>query len=105
MHPTEPQALTQAAVRARRSLLPPEALQGDPSDSLPRHFRLVVAVNKSDLLPNQVTPHRLEVRLERWAGLGWTGLAGLGCGVTGFGRSSGGMRWELFKGNCYCFLA
>lgn len=66
----------------RRSLLPLEALERDPTRSLPRNFRLVVAVNKSDLLPNQVTPTRLEV-CARVAGLGgaWAavGPAGRTC--------------------------
>lgn len=34
----------------------------DASRSLPLGFRLLVAVNKADLLPRQVTP----ARLERW---------------------------------------
>lgn len=55
------QALTWAC--PRRSLLPAEVLEReDVSSRLPAHFRLVVAVNKADLLPNQVTAQRLEVR-------------------------------------------
>ncbi|GAB4820166.1 hypothetical protein N2152v2_007212 [Parachlorella kessleri] len=46
--------------QAIRSLLQPEQLEGDPAKAFPRNFRLVVAVNKADLLPNQVTQQRLE---------------------------------------------
>ena len=50
---------------ALRSILPPELREAGPLDTdrnLPLGFRLVVAVNKADLLPKQVTPARLEVR-------------------------------------------
>ncbi|KAL4422880.1 hypothetical protein ABPG75_009077 [Micractinium tetrahymenae] len=49
---------------ALRSILPPDLRQGpiDVSRALPLGFRLIVAVNKADLLPRQVTP----ARLERW---------------------------------------
>ncbi|PSC71397.1 IMP dehydrogenase GMP reductase [Micractinium conductrix] len=49
---------------AIRSLLPMDMRDApvDPSRTLPLGFRLVVAVNKADLLPKQVTP----MRLERW---------------------------------------
>lgn len=49
---------------ALRSILPPDLRQGpiDVSRSLPLGFRLIVAVNKADLLPKQVTA----ARLERW---------------------------------------
>lgn len=54
---------------AIRSLLPPELRDAPPSAlaaaHLPLGFRLVVAVNKADLLPKQVTRARLEVR---WQG-------------------------------------
>lgn len=45
---------------AIRSLLTPEERALDPSRLLPRTFRLLIAVNKSDLLPTQVSPRRLE---------------------------------------------
>jgi ribosome biogenesis GTPase A len=45
---------------AIQSILSPEELRMDMTKSFPRSFRLIIAVNKSDLLPNQVTPKRLE---------------------------------------------
>jgi hypothetical protein len=50
--------------QAIRSILPEDLQQGklDASRALPLGFRLLVAVNKADLLPKQVTPARLEVR-------------------------------------------
>ncbi|KAI3430584.1 hypothetical protein D9Q98_005177 [Chlorella vulgaris] len=48
--------------QAIRSILPEDLQQGklDASRALPLGFRLLVAVNKADLLPKQVTPARLE---------------------------------------------
>lgn len=50
---------------ALRSILPPELRAPGAVDptraALPLGFRLIVAVNKADLLPKQVTPTRLEV--------------------------------------------
>lgn len=61
---------------ALRSILPPDLRQGpiDVSRSLPLGFRLIVAVNKADLLPKQVTAARLEVR----AGPDWVRVGGGG---------------------------
>ncbi len=60
---------------ALRSILPPDLRQGpiDVSRSLPLGFRLIVAVNKADLLPKQVTAARLEVGegLGRQGGMEW----------------------------------
>jgi len=47
---------------AVRLLLPPELREVDASQRLPSGFRLVVAANKADLLPSQVT----EARLQAW---------------------------------------
>ena len=56
---------------AIRSLLPPDLRDAPPrrlaEARLPLNFRLVVAVNKADLLPKQVTPARLEVSAPGWA--------------------------------------
>ena len=74
-----------------RSLLLPEQLQGDPASVFPRNFRLVVAVNKADLLPNQVTQQRLEVSP------GPTPTSGISRGgacVGGVGPAASLGRWE-----------
>lgn len=46
--------------QAVRSLLPPAMRSSDVSDRYPSGFRLVVAANKSDLLPTKATRSRLE---------------------------------------------
>ncbi len=56
---------------ALRSILPEDLRAPSPRNDgtgerpLPLGFRLIVAVNKADLLPKQVTPARLEVRKMR----------------------------------------
>lgn len=56
-----------------QAVVPEEALEaalaGDPSRPgyLDSGFRLVLAVNKADLLPSAVTRTRLEVRIKPWA--------------------------------------
>lgn len=67
---------------ALRSILPPDlrgaAARYDGAERpLPLGFRLIVAVNKADLLPKQVTPARLEVSAQLH-GRGCVALAGHG---------------------------
>ena len=68
---------------AIRSILPPDMREGplDVDKALPLGFRLLVAVNKADLLPKQVTPARLEVGGPGYLPAAATALAAAGAGA------------------------